>query len=240
MSEQELMLQNAQNLMSQGKYEEGITLFRQLGDDPTALRLLGVAYYYGDGVEEDHKKALEYYVAAYEHGEKDPVFYETIHEIVQETLREYRKNRCDFKGEIAPTYNLLEFNLNAFAQSSMPFDDSTQIYLSMEYVVAFKHCCEIIKVFLVHQNIDSDLTPRSLFLEGMKLGLVELEFITDVIYCHDKICEECDFSITNQIAFSKSIFVMRMFLRSVDEVINNKTDAEILKEIFENADRNKR
>lgn len=240
MSEQEIMLQNAQNLMSRGEYEEGIKLLRQLGDNPTALKLLGVAYYYGYSIEEDDKKALEYFVAAYEHGERDIGFYETIHDLIQENLSEFKKNKCDFKDDIAPIYKLLKGNLDAFTQSSRPFDDSTQFYFSMEYMMAFKNCCEIIKVFLVHQNIDSDLTPRNLFLEGMKLGLVELEFVTDVIYCRDKISEECDFSITNQIEFTKSIMVMRMFMERVDEVINNKTDAEILKEIFENSDRNKR
>lgn len=240
MTEQEFILQNAQNLMSQGEYEEGIKLLRQLGDYPKALRLLGVAYYYGDGVEEDHNKALEYYVAAYEHGEKDPGFYEMIHDIVQENLRELRKNRCDFKEKIAPICNLLKGNMNAFAQPSRPFDDSTQFFLSMEYMMAIKNCCEIIKVFLAHQNINSDLTPRSLFIEGMKLGLFELEFVTDVIYCQDKISKGCDFSITNQIEFTKSIMVMRMFMDNVEIVINNKTDKEIQKEIFENADRNKR
>jgi hypothetical protein len=240
MTQQEIMLQNAQNLMSQGEYEEGVKLLRKLGDNSTALRLLGVAYYYGDGVEEDHNKALEYYVAAYEHGEKDPGFYEMIHDLVQENLRELRKNKCDFKEKIAPIYNLLKGNLDALAKPSRPYDDCTQFYLSMEFMMAHKSCCEIIKAFLAHQNINCDLTQRSLFLEGMKLGLAELEFITNVMYCCDKISEKCDFSITNQIEFVKSLFVMRMFMENVDEVINNKTDAEILKEIFENAERNKR
>ena len=246
------MLQNAQNLMSQGEYEEGIKLLRQLGDNPEALRLLGFAYYHGDGVEEDHNKALEYYVAAYEHGKKDKLnpinmfnpkdwtLSETIHKLVQDNLRRYRENRCDFKDEIEPSNKRLKVNLDSIANTLCPYDESTQLLISMQFISAFNHCCDILLVFLSHHGNNTELPPRALFLEGMKLGLVELEFITSALTCYDKITEECYFTITNQFVFSASISTMRAFMETVDEVINNKTDAEILNEIFENAKRNKR
>lgn len=252
MSEQEFMLQNAQNLMSQGEYEEGIKLLRQLGDYPEALRLLGVAYYHGDGVEEDHNKALEYYVAAYEHGKKDKLnpinlfnpedwsLSETIHKLVQDNLRRYRENRCDFKEEIESSNKKLKENLDFIAKTIGPYDESTQLLISTQFIAAFKHCCDILHVFLSHHGNNSELPPRILFMEAMKLGLAELGFITYILACYDKITEECDFTITNQFAFSASISTMRGLMETVDEVINNKTDAEILKEIFENAKRNKR
>lgn len=240
MTEQEFMLQNAQNLMSQGEYEEGVKLLRKLGDNPTALRLLGVAYYYGDGVEEDHNKALEYYVAAYENGERDLEFYETIHKLVQDNLNELKKNRCDFKEEIEPIINFLKFNLDSIAKESRPFNEITTFMISMPFATAYKNCCDIIKVFLNHQGKNNDLSPRLLFLEGMKLGLTEIEFIKDVIPCHERIIGDGDFSVFNEATFNWSIMAMRMFMENVNEVINNKTDAEILNEIFENADRNKR
>ena len=252
MSEQELMLQNAQKLMSQQEYEEGIKLLRQLGDNPTALRLLGIAYYHGDGVEEDQNKALEYYVAAYEHGKKDKLnpinlfnpedltLSETIHELVQDNLRKYRETRCDFKDEIEPHNKRLKVNLDSIANTLCPYDESTQLLISMQFISAFNHCCDILHVFLSHHGNNNELPPRILFLEAMKLGLAELGFITYILACYDKITEECDFTITNQFVFSASVSTMRGFMESVDKIINNKTDAEILKELIENADRNKR
>ena len=252
MTEEELILQNAQNLMSQGEYEEGIKLLRQLGDYPEALRLLGVAYYNGDGVEKDHNKALEYYVAAYEHGKKDKLnlidlfnpedwgLSESIHKLVQENLRIYRENRCDFKDEIESSNKNLKDTLDFIAKTLGPYDESTQILISTQFITAFKHCCDILHIFLSHHGNNTELPPRILFLEAMKLGLAGLGFITHVLACYDKITEECDFTITNQFVFSASVSTMREFMERVDEVINNKTDAEILKEIFENADRNKR
>ena len=251
MSEQEIMLQNAQNLMSQGEYEEGVKLLRQLGDYPEALRLLGVAYYYGDGVEEDHNKALEYYVAAYEHEKKDLFspknwlnpndwgLSETIHELVQENLRRFRENQCDFKDEIGSSNKMLKENLDFIAKTHGPYDESTQLLISMQFTTAFKHCCDILRVFLNHHGNNTELPLRSLFLEGMKLGLAELEFITHVLACHNKITEEGDYSITNQFIFSASISTMRTFMENVEIVINNKTDKELLKEILSDAARNK-
>lgn len=249
MSEQELMLQNAQNLMSQGEYEEGIKLLRQLGDDPTALRLLGVAYYHGDGVEEDHNKALEYFVTACEHVKKDRLsprdwicpkdwgLTGIIHELVQDNLRKYRETRCDFKDEIEPHNKRLKVNLDYIANTPCPYDESTQLLISMQFISAFNHCCDILHVFLSHNGNNTEFPPRSLFLEGMKLGLVEHEFITDVLACHDKIIEEGDYSITNQFIFPMSISTMRAFMEDVEIIINNKTIKEILKEIVEDAAR---
>lgn len=252
MTEQEFILQNAQNLISQGEYEEGIKLLRQLGDYPEALRLLGVAYYHGDGVEEDHNKAMEYFVEAYEHRETDWLnpndwlnpwnwsLSNTIRKLVQDNLRRYRENRCDFKDEIEFSNKKLKNNLDFIAKTLGPYDESTQLLISTQFIAAFNYCCEILHVFLSHHGNNSELPPRILFLEAMKLGLTELEFITHILACYDKITEECDFTIINQFVFSASVSTMRGFMERVDEIINNKTDAEIMKEIFENAKRNKR
>ena len=173
-SEQEIVLQNAHNLMSQGEYEEGIKLLRQLGDCPEALRLLGVAYYYGDGVEEDHNKALEYYVTAYEHEKKDLFspknwlnpndwgLSETIHELVQENLRRFRENQCDFKDEIGSSNKMLKENLDFIAKTHGPYDESTQLLISMQFTTAFKHCCDILRVFLNHHGNNTELRRSSI------------------------------------------------------------------------------
>lgn len=234
MSEQELMLQNAQSLMHLGEYEKGIKLLRELGDYPLALRFLGNAYNNGTGVEKDRFKALEYYIAAFEHGERDLGFYEDIHELVSDNLRDFKKNKCDFKEEIMPIYNLLKLNIEDICKETMPYNDVAQFNISALFITAFKNCCDIVRVFLAHQGVNCDLPPRLLFLEGMKLGLAELEFLKDVITCHDKITVEGEFSILNEFGFTLSIMAMRTFMERVDEVINNKSDAEILKEILDN------
>ena len=229
-------LKSAQQLLSQGEYEEGIKLLYELGDHPIALRLLGLCFYRGLGVEIERNKALEYFVMAYENGAKDWGFYESIHELVGENLREFKKKRCDFKEEIEPINKKLKYNLDYIARTaktSFPYDESTQLLISIEYTLACNKCCDIIKVFLAHQGGHSELSPRLLFLEGMKLGLIELEFLKDVIPCYDKIVDESDFPVTNDVSFTYSIMAMRSFMERVDEVINNKSDAEILKEIFE-------
>lgn len=229
MDEQQFLLQNAQNLMSMGEYDEGIMLLRELGDNPLALKLLGYAYYNGDGVEENHDKALEYFVAAYEHGETDPGFYELIHELVCDNLINYKKNKCDFKEEIEPIVKTLKFCLDSIANETRPLDEGGKFICSTAFVAAYKYCCDIIKVFLAHQGVNNDLSPRLLFLEGMKMGLTELEFIKDAIPCCDKILEKGDFGVSNDVRFIWSIMAMRMFMRSVDEVINNKSNTIILK-----------
>ena len=224
MSEQELKFQNAQNLMSMGEYEEGVKLLRELGEYPLALKLLGYAYYNGDGVEEDHNKALEYFVSAYEHGDTNLGLYELIHELVCDNLSNYKKSKGNFKKEIEHNVNLLKFCLESITKEIQPYDDMAQFVTSTAFVTAFSNCCDIIKVLLTHQGINNDLSPRLLIIEGMKLGLTELEFIKDVLPCHDKITEEGDFGVSNDVSFSWSIMAMRMFLERVDEVINNKKD----------------
>ena len=108
MDVQQFLLQNAQNLMSMGEYDEGIKLLRELGDYPLALKLLGCAY-----------------------------------------------------------YKVMALKKIMIRLSSTP-------------------CC-------------------------------------------DKIIEEGDFGVSNNVRFIWSIMAMRMFMRSVDEVINNKSNTIILK-----------
>ena len=231
MSEQEFKLQNAQNLMNMGEYEEGIKLLRELGDYPLALKLLGFAYYNGDGVEENHDKALGYFVSAYENGENDFGLYEMIHELICDNLRILKGEKCDFKEEIDQTNKLLKDDLDFIAKTSCPYDESTQLLISMQFALAFNKCCDIIKVFLARQNKNDNLIPHQLFIEGMKLGLTEIEFIKDIIPCHNRINEGV-YSVTNDIKVSMSIMAMRGFMERVDEVINNKSDKDIISEIL--------
>ena len=235
MSEQEFIVQNAQNLMSMGEYEEGIKLLRELGDYPLALRLLGYAYYNGDGVEENHNKALEYFVSAYEHGETDPGFYELIHELVCDNLSNYKRTKCNFKAEIEPLLFFLRTVLDIVKGSPLPSDNKEDLQeLSQNYTNAVDFCCEIIKVFIQHQGKNDELPLHLLFLEAMKMGLVELEFIS-IIKPFYELIEKGDLELAfrDPKQYIPIPLVINMFVETVEEVINNKSNKDIIREIFE-------
>lgn len=66
-------LENGENAYKKGLYEKAFMWFQKAAqqDDHRALKRLGDMYYYGNGVEEDYGKALDYYQAAEAKGNQE-------------------------------------------------------------------------------------------------------------------------------------------------------------------------